>query len=411
MLRHYLTLAVKVLLRRKVFTVINLFGIVATLTVFVLIAALFDHGLGPGAPETHRDRMLSVMRVNVFGQHMRMSASGSYGLFDRYARDLPGAEYLSIFSNRISVDSFVDGQKVSLVMKRTDADYWRVFDFAFVEGRPYGQRDVDAAEFAAVVTESARRDLLGPGEAVGRFVAVDGQRFQVVGVVTDVSEMRNLPYADIWVPLTTSKTPPPRDGLLGGFQAAVIGETPAALAGIRAEFDSRLARVERPADTDDVVAPFETAFEGLARQFFADEDASSKAPRLVALLVVAGLLLAFLPIVNLVNLNMSRILERSSEIGVRKAFGASSRALVAQFVVENVLLTLVGAVLAFLLSTVLLRAINDSGMIAHARLTMNIRVLAAGVAIALVFGVLSGVYPAWRMSRLHPVNALKGRSR
>ena len=46
-----------------------------------------------------------------------------------------------------------------------------------------------------------------------------------------------------------------------------------------------------------------------------------------------------LPTVNLVNINVSRILERASEIGVRKAFGASRRTLVAQFVVENVILT------------------------------------------------------------------------
>ena len=51
-----------------------------------------------------------------------------------------------------------------------------------------------------------------------------------------------------------------------------------------------------------------------------------------------------LPAINLVNLNVSRILERASEIGVRKAFGASSRTLVGQFVVENVVLTLVGGV-------------------------------------------------------------------
>ena len=50
-----------------------------------------------------------------------------------------------------------------------------------------------------------------------------------------------------------------------------------------------------------------------------------------------------LPAVNLVNLNISRIMERASEIGVRKAFGASSRTLVGQFVVENLVLTLVGA--------------------------------------------------------------------
>jgi putative ABC transport system permease protein len=132
---------------------------------------------------------------------------------------------------------------------------------------------------------------------------------------------------------------------------------------------------------------------------------------LVLLLAALGVLLAFLPAVNLINLNISRILERASEIGVRKAFGASSRRLVVQFVVENVLLTLVAAILAFVVAALVLRGLNTSGLIAHAALTINLRVFAAGVALAVAFGVASGVYPAWRMSRLHPVNALKGHTR
>ncbi len=56
-------------------------------------------------------------------------------------------------------------------------------------------------------------------------------------------------------------------------------------------------------------------------------------------MVGAALLFMLLPTVNLVNLNVSRIMERASEIGVRKAFGASSRTLVGQFVVENLVLT------------------------------------------------------------------------
>ena len=51
---------------------------------------------------------------------------------------------------------------------------------------------------------------------------------------------------------------------------------------------------------------------------------------------------SLIPTVNLVNINISRIMERASEIGVRKAFGAPARTLVGQFLVENVLLTLVG---------------------------------------------------------------------
>ena len=412
MLRHYFTLSVKVLLRRKVFTIISLFGIIATLTVFVVVVAMFDHGFGPGAPETARDRMLAVTRVSLFGDGGRMSsAHGSYALFDRHARNLPGVEHLTIFSNAGAVESFVGGQKVSLFMKRTDGGFWRVFRFAFLEGRPFTDEDVQRADFVAVITASARERLLGGVSAVGRVVEVDGQRFTIVGVVPDVSEMKFMPFADVWVPVTTSKAPLERDGLLGGYQAAVVADRPASLPIVRAAFDERLSRLEVPSDMQMLLAPFETPFEGVARQMFPDDDRRSKAPLLVALLTAVGLVLALLPTVNLVNLNISRVMERASEIGVRKAFGASSRALVGQFVVENVLLTLVGAALAFVVSSALLDAINQSGLIAHAQLRVSLRVFLVGTALAIAFGVFSGVYPAWRMSRLHPVAALKGQAR
>jgi putative ABC transport system permease protein len=139
-------------------------------------------------------------------------------------------------------------------------------------------------------------------------------------------------------------------------------------------------------------------------------DPTSQAPRLVILLVVLGLLFALLPTVNLVNLNVSRIMERASEIGVRRAFGARSSTLVVQFVVENVLLTLVGALIALLLSALVLRTLNISGTLTE-HVGVNLTVFGWGVLLAVMFGVISGVYPAWRMSRLRPVQALKGADR
>jgi putative ABC transport system permease protein len=115
-----------------------------------------------------------------------------------------------------------------------------------------------------------------------------------------------------------------------------------------------------------------------------------------------------LPTVNLTNINVSRILERAPEIGVRKAFGASSGALVGQFVVENVALTLAGSIAAFAISEAVMAAISSSGVIPYLDLSLNYRIFLYGTATALVFGVLSGVYPAWKMSRLDPVAALKG---
>jgi putative ABC transport system permease protein len=96
---------------------------------------------------------------------------------------------------------------------------------------------------------------------------------------------------------------------------------------------------------------------------------------------------------------------------VRKAFGASSRDLVGQFVVENVVLTVIGGVLAAFAAVLVLAVVNRAGVIPYAQLALNVRVLLWGCAFALFFGVLSGAWPAYRMSRLHPVDALKGAMR
>jgi putative ABC transport system permease protein len=73
-----------------------------------------------------------------------------------------------------------------------------------------------------------------------------------------------------------------------------------------------------------------------------------------------------------------------------------------------VLLTVLGGLLGLALSFLVIRAFNQSGILRYAQFTINLRVFAYGILIAVVFGLVSGVYPAWRMSRLNAVDALKG---
>ncbi len=120
------------------------------------------------------------------------------------------------------------------------------------------------------------------------------------------------------------------------------------------------------------------------------------------------LLFMMLPTLNLININTSRIMERASEIGIRKAFGASTSTLTVQFIIENIILTFIGGAIGLIIAFVALNIIESSGIIPHAELNINYKVFLAAIALCLIFGFLSGVLPAFRMSRLQVVQAIKG---
>jgi len=309
--------------------------------------------------------------------------------------------------------SYLNGQRVKSFLKRTDGTFWQILDFRFLEGGPYSNADVADHRMVAVINETTRQRFFGGQPALGKTIEADGQRFTVVGVVPDVPILRLVPFADIWVPHTTAKSDSYTREYVGDFMGLFLLRDPSKLALTRDELWSRLRTVKPGDGFATLEATPETLFDTLGRMFTGNGTGAGTGfgRRLQIALTVAASLFMLLPAVNLINLNTSRIMERASEIGVRKAFGASSRTLVGQFVVENLVLTLVGAAIGFLVAALLLQVINGSGMIQYAQLHLNYRIFGWGVLLAVGFGLLSGVYPAWRMSRLHPVMALKGASR
>jgi len=413
MLRSYLKLAWRVLWRRKFFTLISLFGISFTLVVLMVATAVLDHVFAPLAPEVRQARTLGIFRARMIGDHRSQTSMPGYQLLDTYARNLPGVERMAIFSMAQTVYSYPSGQRIKSLLKRTDAEYWRILDFTFLEGGPFTDQDVANASFVAVINQTTRDRFFGGAPAVGRTLEADGQRFRVIGVVPDVPVLRLVANGDIYAPVTTAKSDAYTRQLMGGFGGLLLARSPADFPAIKAELATRIRAAQLPdKQWQRLFAPAETFFESIAGNLFGGRDDERSHPeRLWAVIVTAMLLFSLLPAVNLVNLNMSRIMERASEIGVRKAFGASSRALVAQFIVENLVLTLVGGAAGLSLSALVLRALNTSSLIPHAHFTINVRIFLYGLGLAMFFGLLSGVYPAWRMSRLHPVQALKGASR
>jgi putative ABC transport system permease protein len=411
MLRNYLKVAFKVLLRRRFYTFISLFGIAFTLVVLTVATAFLDHVFGAHPPETRADRTRGVYMIyTANATTARTMTFPGYAFLDRYVRTLPGTERVSLFTFQEKVVTYQDGARIEAYRKYTDGAFWQIMDFRFVEGGPYSAKDDEERNRVAVLNATTRQRFFGDQPAVGRTVEIDGERFRVVGVVEDVSYLRITPFADVWLPIGTIKNESYRTSYLGNFMAAILVPRTSDIPRVAEEYRSALARVESPdpARFTMVSGGIDTPFGQLSRMLFSDKLADNRSGKLLSVLLGVAFVFMLLPTVNLVNISVSRILERASEIGVRKAFGASSRTLVGQFLVENLVLTLVGGLVGFVIAVVVVGGVNESGLFPYAHFTLNPRVFLYGLLLTLFFAVLSGVYPAWKMSRLHPVDALKG---
>jgi ABC-type antimicrobial peptide transport system permease subunit len=138
-----------------------------------------------------------------------------------------------------------------------------------------------------------------------------------------------------------------------------------------------------------------------------DQHVTDRVPEFLVVTTAIALLFMSLPAVNMANLNIGRILERAPEIGLRKSAGASRRVLAGQFIFENVVLSALGGLIALAIAPIFLELLNET-LFAYGQLGLNGAVFAAALAFVLVFGVLSGAYPAWKMAKLEPAVALRG---
>jgi putative ABC transport system permease protein len=424
MLRNYLLTAYKVFMRRKLFTAINLACIVLTLVVLMVITALLETAFFPSGVEGRSERMLQVYGIRSFSadySSLRTTLMG-YKAIDAALKPLArdpdaGVERVAAFTVPTSV-SVYQGDRVSeLDVRRVDADYWRILDFTLLAGRLPDAGDDQAGRMVAVINASTARRLFGNaagvehavGYAVGQTIAAGGQHFKVIGVVEDALQINA--YADMWAPLTSFPSSDYRNEITGNFAAMLLARSPADLPRVRraVERAAKAFVTEDPRTYSTTQFWADTKLDVFARALLSNQGrADSGAGALLGMIGGGMLVFMLLPALNLVNLNMGRIMERSAEIGVRKAFGATSLQLVGQLVVENVLLCLVGGLLGLACTRVALWWLEASQLIPYLEVHLNASVFACGMLLAFVFGLLSGVIPAWKMSRLDPVHALKG---
>jgi putative ABC transport system permease protein len=407
MFRNYFKIAIAVLKRRKFFTFISLFGISFTLTILIVASAFVEKLIGENYPEVNRDRSLYINFVHQQNLKYSYSQNGpaSYYYMDHYVNTLKTPEKVAISSLFAPVNTYVNNKKLVVNIKYTNEAWWDVLQFKFIEGKPYTQQQIDNGEHVAVISEDLKNDYFGDvPNVVGKYIEADNVQYRVTGVVKSVAVTMLVSYGDLYAPYTISKTDYRKKGIMGNYGAVLLAHSKADISKIQQEYADVVGKIKPDDKNFDVV---KSSADNYLLSFISVNSKSSAVAIIITVVAVFVLFIMLLPALNLININISRIMERSSEIGVRKAFGASSKVLVWQFIIENIILTFLGAVIAIILSFIILQVINNTDLIPNLVVSINFTVLLYSLIACLLFGLVSGVFPAWRMSRLQIVTALK----
>jgi putative ABC transport system permease protein len=406
MLKNYFKIAIAVLRRRKFFTFISLFGISFTLTILLVLTAFIDKVVGDSYPDKKRDRSLYIVRLEQEGKGNMSSGALSYYFLDHFTKKLETPINIAICSGYSGTNTYVNNKKIAVNYKYTNAAYWDILEYDFVEGKAFTKQQVDNAENVAVISQDMKNEYFGDAASVvGKYIEADNVKYRVMGVVKNVPVTSYLTYSDIYLPYTVSKIDYRNKGYGGGYTGILLAKSSSDVDKMHDEYEEMVKKIPMESKSFDKI--YSHADRYIAAYVDTGNEKQSGVTLVLTIISVFVFLFMLLPTLNLVNINITRIMERSSEIGVRKAFGASSSTLVYQFIVENIILTLLGGVIGLILSVVVIYFINSAHLIANLELSVNFMVLFIGLLICLVFGLFSGVYPAWRMSKLNVVTALK----
>ena len=272
----------------------------------------------------------------------------------------------------------------------------------FQSGDRLTQEDLDARARVAVLGATTATDLFGTENPYGKSVKINGVSYDVVGVLqTQGQGFGGNPDATIYIPLTTAQVRLfPNRTRTGEFAVSSI-TAQAASADVADAATTQVTALLR--ERHKLTGTDENDF----RVF-------SQTSLLSTLSQVTGTLTAFLGAIagisllvggiGIMNILLVSVTERTREIGIRKAIGALKRDILFQFLLEAVLLSLMGGLIGILLgwgiSTVASSLLNVTTVVAPKNVLM-----AAGFAAAV--GLIFGMYPAWRAAGMRPIDALR----
>ena len=421
MLKNYFKIFIKVASQNKLFTFLSLFGISLTIMFIMIFSMTISKITSGSGPEKDLKKIVFCQRVKTRTTHNGKSENGysisscGRSLCEDHLKNIKNAKIISMYSGPQPWEFIFNSKYQSKLQNQTDAEYWNLYDYKFLQGRPYNKEEVTKSSNLAVITSSLKELLFGSDENIlGKTIRYTSMNLIVTGVVVDPPKTDQNAMGDLYFPYTLIKNNDPSEEYLGGFIIAFKANSSKQFGPIRSEAQEMVARLDA-ADTLHSVflsGPYSQVEKMIVG--YGDPEEYSVGTSLFKYLMFA-LAFLLLPAVNLMALNFSRIQERGEEIAIRKSFGAASGVLRGQFLFENILMTLTGGIIGILLSYLVVALFGNSLTLSVAFMnnvpltfSFNYAVFAAALIACLVFGLLSGYLPAVRLSRMKPAIYLKG---
>ncbi len=403
MIKNHFTRLWRTARKNKGFTIINILGLSVGIAVFTLIVMW---AINEFSYDRHNRNLDRIYRIEIGGSVYMVSAIGP-----AFKNEFPEIEKFVRFSDMGS--SLLSFNKESVMIENiflADSSLFDIFTYEFVSGSP---SEALSTPFSIVLTETTAKKLFGEAEPVGKPVLINNQyEVFVTGVVRDVS-MTHMPVDAIASFVTLGKVMPQPDYLYS------FGTTQFPTYFLIREGVDISTLEERMTDfTNELFVKHGGSAEGnendlvpLSEIYFHEVHFPHHLHgnlKFVYIFLLVSILTLVIACINFINLTVAKASTTEKEVGVKKVFGASSRQLAEQFLLESVVLCYFSSLVAIILIRLIMPEFNQltGGNLSFAQYLKGPNILVYFLIVSLI-GILAGLYPAIRLSAFNPVRYLR----
>ena len=404
MIINYIKIAFRTLLKNKGYSFLNIFGLAIGITCASLIFLWVEDELSFNQSFPNQDQVYYVPTNQNYEGEWRTFYSTPGPLAQDMLNDIPGIVKASR-SNLQECLFAVGDNSITRAGRYADADFLDIFSLKFIEGK---RDDAFKNPEAIVLTREIAEQLFGKGEkALGKVIRVnDKDNHLVTGVIEDLP--KNTTFKFDWV-APFERYQEGEDWMLeygNNFSDTFVELAP------ESNFktvDSQVRAIigKKEENTSDYAFLHSIKDWHLRSKFEGGVIVGGRITY-VRLFTIIAFIILLIACINFMNLSTARSEKRANEVGVRKAMGSGRGRLITQFISEALILSFIATLFSVILLAVLLPQFN---LIIDKTLTLGlsnpVHVISI-VGIALVCGLLAGIYPAFYLSSFKPVEVLKG---